>query len=155
MFYIECPERRTDLKNFETLFLAGGITDCRDWQADLAKRLKYTSLALLNPRRKQFDINDLSMMEEQIVWEYDHLAKADAISFWFERDVIQPIALFELGRWSAADKPIFVGCDPDYPRINDVLIQMNLIRPGFHVVNTLDALADKITHHFYGEAHVI
>jgi len=140
MFYIECPERR-DLGSFETLFLAGGITGCRDWQAELAESLRHTSLALLNPRRKSFDISQLL---EQITWEYDHLKAAKAISFWFERDQIQPIALFELGRWSASDKPLFVGCDPDYPRINDVLFQMNLIRPGFYVVTSLEALVDQI-----------
>ena len=35
-------------------FIAGGITNCPDWQADIVEMLKDTDLTLLNPRRADF-----------------------------------------------------------------------------------------------------
>lgn len=143
MLYVECPDENP-FPESTTLFLAGGITGCQDWQSKMAYLLRNTELTILNPRRKNFDVSNPSMTEQQIAWEYKHLADANAISFWFEPDQIQPICLFELGRWSMQPKTLFIGCDPNYPRINDVLIQMRLVRPGLQVVNDLRSLAMQI-----------
>lgn len=142
MQYVECPSEI--LINNKKLFLAGGITGCRDWQSKLVELLKDTDLTLFNPRRKNFDIKNPAITQQQIAWEFKYLAAADAISFWFEPDQIQPICLFELGRWSMQPKPLFVGCHPNYPRINDVLIQMKLIRPELQVVDNLIDLSKQI-----------
>ncbi len=41
-----------------SLFLAGGITGCPDWQRQLRDKLADTPLTLLNPRRANFPIDD-------------------------------------------------------------------------------------------------
>ena len=49
-----------------TVFLAGGITGCVDWQKEIASRLRDLPLVLLNPRRANFPINDPSAASQQI-----------------------------------------------------------------------------------------
>jgi len=67
--------------NDKSLFLAGGITGCPNWQADLTDLFKDENIVLLNPRRRNFPINDPSASEQQIKWAYEHLRKATAVSF--------------------------------------------------------------------------
>lgn len=135
--------------NSTTLFLAGGISDCPDWQTDMCHLLRDTSLVLFNPRRTNFPIDDPAAAEEQIRWEFEHLRKATMISFWFPCETLNPIVLYELGAWSMTSKPIFIGVHPDYPRRQDVEIQTRLVRPEVQVVYTLELLAAKVIHHVY------
>jgi len=132
-----------------SLFLAGGITGCPDWQSDLIGKLAANwavkkPLTVYNPRRKDFDINNPDMTREQITWEHYYLKGEPtcrhAISFWFCDDAIQPITLLEFGRWitrksthanegvfnSAVE--VFVGIEPGYEREQDVRIQLELER---------------------------
>lgn len=127
------------------IFMAGGITGCPDWQATMIEKLKDVEGTLFNPRRKDFDVKDPSASQIQIHWEFDHLRKADAISFWFPEESICPIALFELGAWSKSAGPhLFVGCHPGYKRLNDVVMQMRLVRPHLKVVSSLDDLIGQV-----------
>lgn len=142
MQIIECPQSYTGTET--SIFLAGGITGCRDWQAELIEYLKHDTMVAFNPRRAAFDIDDKTMTQRQIEWEHRYLKRADLISFWFEKDQIQPIALFELGRWSSSNKVIFVGCHPEYPRREDVIIQMGLERHELVVANSIGELATQI-----------
>ena len=142
MIYIEAPKRtKTNLKS---IFIAGSITGCPDWQKTLIDSLKSLEIAIYNPRSENFPIHDPSASYEQIKWEYDHLRKADAISFWFSKDSLGPIVLFELGAHTMTQKPIVIGIEPGYPRQNDVLIQTKLIRPEILIVNTLEDLSEEI-----------
>lgn len=144
MKYIEAPHDYV-LKNTEpSLFIAGGISNCRNWQADLAKCLGDLPIVVFNPRRANFDVNDKSAAEKQIKWEYKALHDATYISFWFSSETVQPITLYELGRWSMSNKPLLVGCDPEYPRLKDVQIQLGLGRPDIEVVSSLTDLANQI-----------
>ena len=149
---IEAPNEVYSLENKGNikLFLAGGITGCPLWQntmIDILKDIK--GLTIYNPRRKNFPINDPKAAEEQITWEYQHLEKADLISFWFSRGSLNPIVLYELGRWgNSSTKPIFIGIDPEYERARDVTIQTELSR-GFDSsyivkVNDLTKLCTQI-----------
>ena len=142
MKYIECPKIYNGKE--KSLFLAGGITNCPDWQVELAGWLKETDLIVLNPRRKSFDVNHKNIEEEQISWEYNHLKKASIVSFWFPKETLCPITLYELGKQSAGDKPIFIGVHPDYKRKRDVEIQTRLIRPEVKIVYSLKDLAEQI-----------
>jgi len=127
------------------IFMAGGITNCPDWQQEMVKMLEDTDLVLLNPRRKNFPIHDPDASRQQITWEFDHFKWSDMMMFWFPKETMCPIVLFELGRWSAATHiPIFVGMDPEYQRRQDVEIQMELIRPGFKISYSLKDLANSI-----------
>lgn len=124
----------------KTVFLAGGITGCPDWQREMCSLLQDTSLVLLNPRRADFSACDA---EQQITWEYRHLKIADAILFWFPRETLCPIVLYELGAWFMRKEATFVGVHPEYERRIDVEIQMRLARPGIGIVYSLEDLAHK------------
>ena len=144
MRYIEAPKNYIKRKSV-AIFLAGGITNCPDWQQELVKLLENTNLVILNPRRENFPIHDPNAAQEQITWEYEHFKKADMISFWFSRGSLNPIVLFELGKWLVQDeKPIFIGIDPKYERRQDVEIQTWLERGDFVFTYSLDGLAIQI-----------
>lgn len=143
MEYFEAPRYWDRLPGQFGVFLAGGITGCPDWQSGMTKALRETNYAVLNPRRKDFPINDPSAAYEQIEWEHVHLKRADVVSFWFCKESIQPIALFELGAWSMNGKPILVGVEPGYPREIDVRIQLRLAT-DVYVVDNLPELIDDV-----------
>lgn len=144
MHYVEALENLKLESKSSTLFLAGGITDCPDWQQEMVQLLHDTDLILLNPRRANFPMHDPTAASQQISWEHRHLRLADAISFWFCAEVLQPITLYELGAWSMTDKPLFVGVHPDYPRRQDVEIQTQLARPTVEIAYALPDLAEQI-----------
>lgn len=142
MKYIEAP---TVYEGEEkSLFLAGSITNAPDWQRIIVNLLKDEEIVILNPRRKHFSINDQKAAPTQIAWEYEHLRKATAISFWFSKETLNPIVLYELGAWSMSKKPVFVGIEPEYQRRRDVEIQTELVRPDVKIVNDLHALSEQI-----------
>jgi len=121
------------------IFLAGGISDVGDWQAEAIGRLRSVWPVIFNPRRDGFPMGDAVEGARQIRWEFEHLSLADAILFWFSFETIQPIALFELGRWASSGKPLAVGTHPGYQRRFDVVQQLDLIRPGLTVHADLEA----------------
>jgi nucleoside 2-deoxyribosyltransferase-like protein len=131
-----------------SLFLAGGVTGCADWQARLVDMLPGLDVTALNPRRRHFDVADDSATVEQIEWEFRHLRRASAIAFWFPAESICPIALFELGAWSERGTPLLVGADARYVRRRDVVEQLRLARAGTPIAATLDDLAASIDAHF-------
>lgn len=151
MIYYESPkEYKPDnyidgkFKNIPSLFLAGGITDCPDWQKEMTKKLGNTDIILLNPRRANFDINEKDAAKKQIDWEYRHLRYATAISFWFPKETLCPIVLFELGYWFNRSKDIFIGVHPEYKRKEDVYTQVSLSIPKFEFVDSIDALTEQV-----------
>jgi hypothetical protein len=143
MQYVEAPNNWERLPGQPSVFLAGGITGCPDWQNRIARSLALTNYAVLNPRRRPFPMGDPSATEQQITWEFRHLRKADVIAFWFCKETIQPIALFELGAWSQQKDPaVIVGVEPGYPRQVDIHLQMGLL--GRSVVSSLEELASQL-----------
>jgi hypothetical protein len=141
MQYIEAPQAYDG--NELSLFLAGGITGCPDWQREMVAELKDLSLVIFNPRRTHFP-QDRNVDREQIEWEYTYLRKATAISFWFPQETLCPITLYELGAWSMTNKKIFLGVHPNYRRIQDIRIQTALVRPEITLVQTLEELNQGI-----------
>ena len=153
MDYVEAPDPYHGDK--PTVFLAGGITGCPDWQAQAADMLAHTELALLNPRRRNFPIHDPRASFQQIEWEFNALNDADVILFWFPASKsVQPIAMYELGRHAVRNTRLFVGADPGYLRRQDVEIQLGLARgPSFHVWNSLASVClavEGIEHLLHG-----
>ena len=127
-----------------TVFLAGGITNCWEWQDKIIELLmekgdakKSNELVIFNPRRKNFPINDPNASYEQICWEFEMLEKADIFSMYFCGDTPsdQPICMYELGRnivrmqmkypteWQ---RRIIISVENQYRRKNDVLFQTEL-----------------------------
>jgi len=146
MQYVEAPDMwpEADEDDYVKLFLAGGITNCPNWQKEMAEKLRDTELVILNPRREDFPIHDPNAAQAQIEWEFNALRAAEAIQFWFPKETLCPIVLYELGTWSMANKKIFVGTDLGYKRIQDVIIQTQLVRPEVLVTNSLSMLATQI-----------
>jgi len=101
-------------------------------------------ITIINPRRKYFPTDNPNIESEQITWEYYHLLRASAVSFWFPPETLCPITLYELGKQSANKKPIFIGVDPKYARKTDVEIQTRLARPEIKIVYSLEDLAGQI-----------
>lgn len=144
MQYVEALNTFQPQPASKSLFLAGGITGCPDWQRDMVRFLSDTDLVLLNPRRQHFPLHDSTAAEAQIRWEHHYLQLADAIVFWFPWESVCPIALYELGAWAMSYKPLYIGLHPSYPRRLDVEIQMQLTRPDLVIAYTLEALARQI-----------
>lgn len=144
MEYIEAPQKIPHRHEVEMMFMAGGITGCPDWQKEMTKMLADTGLTLLNPRRADFPIGNPDAAQEQIEWEYKALRESEAILFWFPKETLCPIVLYELGAWSMAKKQIYVGVHPQYQRRQDVEIQTRLVRPGTKIFYSVQDLADGI-----------
>jgi len=149
MKYIQCPaEYLAKEATAPSLFLAGGITGCLEWQTKLLLHLEKENVVIINPRRKDFDVSNPNMEREQIEWEYRHLNRSDIVSFWFPCETLCPITLFELADMVALSKhtnlKVLVGCHPEYKRIRDIKIQLGLRDKRIEVVESLEELADQI-----------
>ena len=143
---IEAPHRGIDDRPHH-LFLAGGIVNCPDWQSELIEQLQDNpDLTIYNPKRMNYPMADPDAAVEQISWEYDYLRDATSIAVWFSRGSLNPIVLYELGKWvnSRPEIPAFIGIDPEYTRSQDVIIQTKLVRPEIEIVHSLGALATQI-----------
>ena len=124
------------------VFLAGGITGCSNWQKDFCEYFKgLPGITIYNPRRENFPIEDSKVAEEQITWEYEKLKKAELIVMWFTNSTIQPICLYELGRWiNSTHTPTVIGIEEGYERAQDVLIQTTLSRPDINFARSFEML---------------
>lgn len=142
MIYVEAPHKVEVSK--KSIFLAGGITDCPDWQKKVVEKIKDLDIVIYNPRRANFDVSDPNALKMQIEWEHEMLKKADVISFWFCKETIQPITLYELGAHTVTSKPLIIGMDKGYERRDDVEIQTKLERPDTKFVYSLKDLSDRI-----------
>ena len=156
MDYLEAPEY-LDYYPSPSIFLGGGITGCPDWQTKLVDLLKDESNGILmNPRRKNFDIKNPNVTQEQITWEFKHLWEAECVVFWFCKETIQPIVLLELGarlahHYLAKDSreltvpKILIGIEKGYPREQDVIVQTELAFGATPVISdSLEHLAGRI-----------
>jgi len=132
MKYVEAPNSIEGMAR-PAIFLAGGISNCEDWQREVSSRVcaEVTRGTLLNPRRADFPIDDPGAAEGQINWEQQALWASDVVSFWFAKGTsVQPIVMFELGchlgRYCIGGGPkrILVGIDPEYARKQDVILQI-------------------------------
>ena len=135
-----------------SIFLAGGIGECPNWQAQVVKLFeqKYKgrhSLVLCNPRRNEDFAKDDAAAREQITWDFNALQLCDYVLFWFPKESICPIALFELGVQLGGIKglgvELFVGWHPEYPRRFDLETQIALANPG-PTAHSLEELVDQI-----------
>ena len=134
-----------------SIFLAGGITGCPDWQRDARSFLAGTGLVVLNPRRSHYEPT-AGAHEEQVSWEVRHLQLADIVMFWFpvcDSDrTVQPIALLELGAISTAavrgEQHLVVGAATDYPRYRDIELQLRHRNPGLVLHRDLPATIDAV-----------
>lgn len=145
-----------DLWDYYSIFLAGGITGCDNWQKvvqfELMRTFKNDPLLILNPRRDNFPINNPNAAEEQITWEFNALDYCDMFTMYFAGGSSdQPICMYEYGRHlakfdehSRSLNSVVVTACKDYKRYNDVIIQTRLVDDRIVVNSTLDEHIDAI-----------
>lgn len=140
------------------VFLAGGITNCADWQKEVIFELqKYDApnLVVFNPRRANFPIESPNASQEQIEWEFYWLERMDVFSMYFSAgESVQPICMYELGRnlCRMVDKGLANRCvisvEDGYKRAKDVIIQtrlatgQDLVRTGANPQTHAKAIID-------------
>lgn len=130
---------------FTTIFLAGGINKCKDWQKEVIKELESENISIFNPRQEHFDINDKSSSFKQIKWEFERLEQMEIFSMYFcSSESVQPICMYELGRnivrmqnrfpydWQ---NRVIVSIEDGYTRKEDVIIQLSLCAPQLTIIN--------------------
>lgn len=140
MRYVEAPEEH-DGHGGLCVFLAGGISDCPDWQRAATAALDDLDITVFNPRRNNFPLHDPNAEAAQVAWEYRQLRRADLVMFWFPDSPTnhQPIALYELGTLvGQGSASLIVGTDSGYVRRTNTVTQLSLARPDLHVHTTLE-----------------
>ena len=129
------------------IFLAGGISNCPDWQSYVADELKkkVKNLDIINPRRTVWDDErkDSSVSLDQIVWEKEYLDECDYVLFWFPKNTLCPITLFELGAALYTKNITSIGIEPGYQREFDVITQVGLVDKGIKITNSLDSMISQ------------
>jgi hypothetical protein len=150
MHVIEAPNLRPQLTN---VFLGGGITGCPDWQSEVVELLHDVPGILLNPRRSG-DFSE-SMADEQITWEYHALRTAETVFFWFPKETMCPITLFELGVFTQRKNVrLIVGTHPEYVRRFDVIKQLELARPEVVVQESILGLVTEFKGSYLAEQEI-
>lgn len=148
MIVVEAPDKILSTQPDKSLFLAGGITGCPDWQSKIISTLELSWVSkkhyIYNPRRKDFDASNKDVEFEQISWEYEHLEQCDKMIFWFPCETLCPITLFELGKWCNGNKILAIGIDPKYQRKADIEVQMSLMNNDIPIVYNLEDLITTI-----------
>jgi hypothetical protein len=155
MNIIQSPAVYETRLNVKTrLFLAGGISNCPDWQKEMSDKLwkKIGEVAVFNPRRVGDLAKDTEDAKTQIEWENWHLHKSNRILFWFPEETLCPITLFELGKWSAywmfhmgyLRHHMFIGVHPNYQRRFDVETQIGMMDKYMKIHYSLDDLFDDV-----------
>lgn len=123
------------------VFLAGGITNCDNWQNSVIDRIKQEefghNVVIANPRRESFpDTNNEKSFYKQVEWEFNMLEQANIFSVFFANsESVQPITMYELGRNIVRMKEKFpedysirtiISVQRGYGRTQDVLVQTDL-----------------------------
>ncbi|KAL6711373.1 hypothetical protein ACN47E_005904 [Coniothyrium glycines] len=118
----------------------------KDWQTNLSASLSDLPVAILNPRRDDWDsswIEDISFpkFKEQVDWEMDYANLADVIVFNFVPEAQTPITLLELGMYAGTGKAI-VCCPEGYWKRGNV--QMVCTRYNIELLDSLEDLKEKV-----------
>lgn len=160
MKVITAPEKFDDgLLAFDgkiTVFLAGGISECWDWQKAVIDAIEKSGfdtdkLVIFNPRREKFDINDKSASAEQIKWEFKALELCNIFSMYFCESIsVQPICMYELGRYLGPGgryKNTIITAESGYKRLYDVIAQTNLATNYHTPVHVFRHPSDAVERH--------
>lgn len=138
---------------FLSIFLAGGISNCPNWQSGVVENLRGFDITVVNPRRVTFDIFNAGEASKQIEWEHKHLSLCNNILFWFPKETVCPITLLEYGKFLSpkSGKNLFVGCHPEYSRSLDLDVQTKLERPDLIVHRDIDSVLHEVYAHFWNQ----
>lgn len=117
--------KNLDIIDKPNVFLAGGIAYCPDWQKefiDFYIDIIDQDISIINPRREIWvnNRNNDDISKEQIEWENNYLKNSTGVVFWFPKETLCPITLFELGAALHSQNVIAIGIHPEYQRKLDV-----------------------------------
>lgn len=142
MLIVTAPMMYDARINHTTIFLAGGINKCWEWQQacldeierlSKEKKVNTDNMIIYNPRRPYFKTDAKPRdIYEQVQWEYHYLESCDVFSMYFcESESTQPICMYELGRnvvkkQQAKDSidRVVVSAECNYSRYLDVAYQL-------------------------------
>jgi hypothetical protein len=131
--------------NPASVFLAGSIEmgKADDWQQKVVDALDDSDVAVLNPRRNNWDptweqSTSNRKFVEQVNWELDAIDLVDFVVFYFDPATKSPITLLELGLCAASGVETIVCCPDGYWRKGNVDIVCK--KYGLTQVDTLDKL---------------
>jgi hypothetical protein len=121
------PPAPIDLADGErSVFLAGSIEMGRaeHWQAEVVRGLADLPVAILNPRRDEWDASweqsiGNPLFRGQVEWELEGLERASVVGMYFAPDTQAPITLLELGLLARSGK-LVVCCPAGYWRRGNV-----------------------------------
>lgn len=129
------------------LFVAGGISNCPNWQAEIEKELDNEDLLIINPRRPNFSMNtDDPESRKQIQWEHFYIQLSDIVIFWFPCETVCPITLYELGSALKTKKKLVIGTHPNYSRRFDILVQAEMEGHSGIIYDNLTDMISFIKH---------
>lgn len=156
------------------VFMAGGITKCKDWQKEMITHIEnldrnfnygynspykiFDKLVLFNPRRENFPIHDPNASLDQIKWEFKWLEQCDFFLMHFcKSESVQPICMYELGRNLVRMQQkfprdylhrIMICIEPGYSREQDVIIQTELAFDdpsyAYHIICNQDSYIYRV-----------
>lgn len=143
------PPGKLEYDQNQSVFLAGSIEmgTAVDWQTTVREAMSEYDIAILNPRRDNWDptwtqsINN-PKFKEQVDWEMDAIDMADIVVFYFDPNTKSPITLLELGLCAASGVETIVCCPDGYWRKGNVEVVCNRYR--MPLVATLDELVYKL-----------
>ncbi|KAF1943177.1 hypothetical protein EJ02DRAFT_453690 [Clathrospora elynae] len=124
-----------------------------DWQTHLTASLSSLPIAILNPRRDDWDsswVEDISFpkFKEQVEWEMDYAQVADVIVFYFAPSALTPVTLLELGLYAGTGKAVVCCPEGFYKRGN---VQMVCARYGIEMLGTLGELGREVSKRLVGD----
>lgn len=137
-----------------SVFLAGGITNCPDWQKDFidnfTNSFSIREVTIVNPRCEEWDDtrDNIEVSKEQISWEKNYLDVTTGVVFWFPKETLCPITLFELGGALYSRNIIAIGIDPEYQRKLDIEVQVGLVNKNIPIVYSVNDLVDETMEYF-------
>lgn len=152
MQYIEAPHNVNIFHSKKSVFLGGGISGCYNWQTPLTAgiyaKMGSKPFTVVNPKRNNFDLNKKEESSIQIKWEYKYLRLCAINLFWFPKETLCPITLFELGsaleRMKSKGTQILIGVEPGYARAFDIEEQVNLAFCNDRIATTLEELQEQL-----------
>ena len=138
---IQANERLS--KRSKLLYLAGPVCQI-DWQSELYKLLIDKRMPggwdVLNPRPEK----KMKNIEKIVNWQYNSQIFSDMLSFWFPKDQDPHCSMFDLGRWTAYEKPIFVAVENGFKYKEIIAQNLSNTNKELEISNSLEMLAEQI-----------
>jgi hypothetical protein len=137
-----------------SVFLAGSIEMGRaePWQAAVEQALSAEEVAILNPRRDEWDASweqsiHNPQFRDQVVWELAGQEAATVIAMYFAPATKAPITLLELGLFARSGK-VVACCPAGYWRRGNV--EVVCARYGVPLVEDIEELVRQVRRRIQG-----